>query len=145
MNAALDTQSQSPLIISETNFSSVNCLSQYDTSEREGPYQMDLYTWLFDHLGYGGWGTYPVRTLWFQEMDDVTTTCGGQPNIPEFFGLYGGGSGSGIPVYKELVSPYYPGLFVSYPFTCPSLFGSITNWSAYLSTLFEVLAYEGCY
>jgi hypothetical protein len=145
MNSVLNTQAQSPLLISETNFSSIPCLPEYDTIEREGPYQMDLYTWLFDHLGYYSWGSYPIRTLWFQEMDDVLGNCVGG-SLPQYLGLYGGGSGGGSPNYKVLQSPYFVGAGHYIPYTCSAIFGSgNTNWTAELNSLADVLAYEPCY
>src|SRR6185437_1523681 len=92
MNAALPTQSQSPLIISETNFTAIDCFSPYDTIEEEGTYQLDLYTWLYDHLGYTSWAAYPIRTVWFEEMDDVSTSACGSPSTPEYLGLFGSGT-----------------------------------------------------
>jgi hypothetical protein len=144
MNSVLNTQSQSPLLISETNFTSVNCLPAYDTIEREGPYQLDVSIWMFDHLSYSSWGTFPVRTLWFQEMDDVTNICS-DASTPKYLGLYGSGSGGGSPNQKMLQSPYYVSQNGYLNYTCPSLFGSNTSWSAPLDVLAYVLAYEPCY
>ena len=81
---------QIPLLMTEINYGSgASCqIPSYDLG-REGSYQMDLFTWLYDHLGYGNAISYPVRTIWYANNDTANDPirCPKQPGSP-YLGLH---------------------------------------------------------
>lgn len=125
-----------PVMITEINYTS---LAPYDNTQ-EGMYLIDLFTWLYDHLGYQYMISYPVRLIWFTGAD-------GDSAIPTVknFGIFTfnpspppGSSGD------KVVGPIYCPIISSYPY--PYWFQPIRTMFSLLSS--DVLApypYGSCY